>query len=1313
MMASLIILTGPIYSWSRPLAAATININLRPAGKSPVTSDRVGQSRVSEAYGKLPLSLEANLGQTDSRVRYLSRGPGFTLFLTQSEAVFSTQSSTVLRMKLARANLSESIEGVERLPGRSNYFIGNDRRKWRANVPSYSKVKYKNVYSGIDLVYYGNQQELEYDFIVSPGARPGLISMTFEGMRRMQIDSNGDLLLDTAEGQARHHKPKAYQEIAGRRKEVAASFLINERREVSFVLGEYDERLALVIDPVFSYSTFLGGNSSDAIRGIAVDSAGNAYVTGETASTNFPVTANGYRTVHSGGFNDVIVSKLNPTGTALLSSTYLGGNGFDSGLDIAVDSSGKAYVTGSTTSSDFPTTPGAFQTVRRGGDDFFIAKVDTNPPACSPQTKENPFNCVEALVYSTFLGGSANDFVNAITIDASGNAYVVGYSDTFNVADYPTTPGAFQTTGHLFNPDGVVTKLNPTGTGLVYSTYLGGGRSQTSFGDDSVSDITVDSQGNAYVTGATDSPTFPTTPGSFQPACTNCGSFNNSSEAIIDGFVTKLNPTGTALLYSTYLGGNQQDFGVAIEVDSAGNAYVTGGVFSVDFPTTPGALRRKNSGVFKSVNGGFIWDDIGAGLIGGFGTAVRALVIDPTNPSTIYAGLFGATFGSSSGLYKSTNSGASWSPTGFVSNVRALALDPLNPSTLYVGTEHSGIFKSTDGGNNWVSINNGLLSTFIAALAVDPVTPSTIYAGNSDVGVHKSTDGGNSWTYTNGPGSGTLALSFDPSNHSIIYCARNNSVDRSTNGGGSWTYIGTGISNEAGNAVNALSADPASPSTLYAGTSRGVFKTTDGAATPWFSINNGLTSTKVQALVIDPSDPSTIYIGTEIGVFRTVDGGQNWRPSNRGLIGTSIISLALDPDDPAAVHAGGGASGREVFVTKINSQGTALVYSTYLGPGFARCIALDQFGNAYVSGVTTGGFPVTADAFKVFNNFFNDDAFVSKISATGAHLLFSTYLGGFNSESVGGIATHPSGNVYFAGATHSIDFPVTPGAFQTIFSGLNQEGYITNIGFPVGAGYDEYTVGRNDTLSVSAPGVLVNDVDVAGGPLTAVLVSGPARGALTLNGNGSFTYTPNANFTGFDSFIYRARNLANISSNLAEVVINVTACAYQLSQASQVFPHRGGAGTVAIAAANGCSWAAVSNDNWIVIVSPDGEGEGVMSFEVRENFSSSPREGSITVAGQSFIIRQAGTAGGDCRGTISPTNESISVGGGTGSVDIAIAPQCIWSAVSNASWITVTSQNSGIGPGTVTYSVAPNTGGGTRKGTIRIAGQTFSIKQKG
>jgi hypothetical protein len=1312
-MASLIILTGQINSWNRPLARVTSNINrtgLRLTPESPARTDQIEQARVSEAYGKLPLSLEANLGQTDSRVRFLSRGPGFTLFLTQSEAVFSTQSSTVLRMKLARANRAESIEGVGQMPGKSNYFIGNDRRKWRANVPNYSRVRYKNVYSGIDLIYYGNQQELEYDFIVSPGARPGAISMTFEGMRRMHIDSNGDLLLDTAEGQARHHKPKAYQEVAGRRKEVAASFLINERREVSFALGEYDERLALVIDPVFSYSTFLGGNNADAIQGIAVDSAGNAYVTGNTSSTNFPVTANGYQTVHSGGFNDVIVSKLNATGTALLSSTYLGGSGSEFGIDIAIDSSGNAYVTGSTASSDFPTTPGAFQTNRRGGEDFFIVKIDTNPATCSPQSKQNPFNCVEALVYSTYLGSSADDFVSAIAADASGSAYVVGWSNTFDVADFPTTPGAFQTNGHLGNPDGFVTKLNPTGTGLVYSTYLGGGDTATASGHDRVYGIALDSQGNAYLTGETNSVTFPTTPGSFQPACTNCGSFNPSSEAIVDGFVTKLNPTGTGLVYSTYLGGNHQDFGAAIAVDSSGSAYVTGRVFSSDFPTTQGVLRRTNGGAFRSVNGGVNWNDINTGLISGFGTAVRALVIDPTNPSTIYAALH--TFTSTSGVYKSTDSGASWSQTGFDFNVRALAIDPVNPSTLYVAADTSGLFKSTDGGDNWSTIHNGLLSTSIAAVAVDPVNPAILYAGNIDVGVHKSTDGGNSWFYTDGPGSGTLALSFDPSDHSTIYCARNNSVDRSTNAGGSWTYIGTGISMEAGTAVNALSVDPASPATLYAGTSRGVFKTTDGAATPWFSINNGLTSTNVNALVIDPTDSSTVYVGTQIGVFKTIDGGQNWKPANRGLIGTSIISLALDPDNPAVVHAGAAAAGGEIFVTKIDSQGAALDYSTYLGFGLVRSIAVNQSGEAYVFGETPGGFPVTADAFKIFNISLNEDTFVSMISATGAQLLFSTYLGGTASEFAGGIATHASGNVYVAGTTDSSNFPVTPGAFQTMFSGTSQA-YITKIGFPVTASYDEYTVDQNDTLSVSAPGVLANDVDVDGSSLTALLVSGPARGALTLNGNGSFTYTPNANFTGFDSFIYRARNLANISSNLAEVAINVTACSYQLSATSQVYPHRGGAGTVAVSAANGCSWAAVSNDTWIVIVSPDGEGEGAVSFEVRENFAISPRVGSITAAGQTVMILQAGTAGGDCRGTISPLNESVSVDGGTGSVDITIAQSCIWSAVSNATWITITSQNSGIGPGTLTYSVAPNTGGSTRKGTVKIAGQTFSIKQKG
>ncbi len=553
---------------------------------------------------------------------------------------------------------------------------------------------------------------------------------------------------------------------------------------------------------------------------------------------------------------------------------------------------------------------------------------------------------------------------------------------------------------------------------------------------------------------------------------------------------------------------------------------------------------------------------------------------------------------------------------------------------------------------------------------------------------------------------------MDPSNHSTVYCARTNSVNRSTDGGANWEYIGTGISSETGTAVNAVAVNPASPSTLYAGTARGVFKTTDGAATPWFLINNGLTSTNVKALVIDPDNSSTIYVGTGIGVFKTIDGGQNWKAANRGLFGTSIISLALDPDNHATVHAGAAAAGGEIFVTKINSQGTALDYSTYLGFGLVRSIAVDQFGNAYVFGETPGGFPVTADAFKIFNLSLNDDAFVSKISATGAHLLFSTYLGGAASDFAGGIATHPSGNVYVSGATDSSNFPVTPGAFQTAFSGMNQA-YITKIGFPVTAGYDEYTVDQNDTLTVAQPGVLVNDADVDGGSLTAILVSGPTNGMLTLNSNGSFTYTPNANFSGFDSFIYRARNLASISSNLAEVAINVTACSYQLSATSQVFSNRGGAGTIAVAASNGCSWAAATNDNWIVIVSPDGEGEGVVSFEVRENFASNPRVGAITVAGRNFVIRQAGTGGGDCRGIISPLSESVSVNGGTGSVDITIPLTCVWSAVSNASWITITSETSGIGPSKVIYSVAPNTGGSTRKGTLRIAGQTFSIKQKG
>ncbi len=405
--------------------------------------------------------------------------------------------------------------------------------------------------------------------MLAPGADPHALTLSFEGADRLEIDPSGELVVHTAGRDLRMHKPLIYQEVEGVRRPIGGGYVRKNERQVGFQVAAYECARPLVIDPVLVYSTYLGGSFLDIGRGIAVDGAGNAYVTGSTESGNFPTTVGAFQTslanAPNNGDPDAFVTKLNPTATALVYSTYLGGGLADVGRGIAVDGAGNAYVTGGTESADFPTTMGAFDSICGGCapliTDAFVTKLNTTGTA---------------LLYSTYLGGGNADVGNGIAVDGAGNAYVTGSTASAAPTPFPTTPGAFQTTiGNPLstNTDAFVTKLNTTGTALVYSTYLGGSASDIGHG------IAVDAANNAYVTGETPSANFPTTVGAFQTALANAA-------FVADAFVTKVNPTGSALVYSTYLGGGAADIGRGIALDSVGpNAYITGSTVSANFPT--------------------------------------------------------------------------------------------------------------------------------------------------------------------------------------------------------------------------------------------------------------------------------------------------------------------------------------------------------------------------------------------------------------------------------------------------------------------------------------------------------------------------------------------------------------------------------------------------------------------------------------------------------------------------------------------------------------------------------------------------------
>ncbi|MCC5468329.1 SBBP repeat-containing protein [Pelosinus baikalensis] len=473
-----------------------------------------------------------------------------------------------LSLRFIGSNPSANITARKEEPGTINFFIGNDPAKWRTNLHSYAEIVYPELWPNIDMVFRNTGGVLKYEFIIQPGANLNNIRLTYDGADNLSPDADGNLLIHTPMGILTEQCPVSYQPDGEQQLPVATEFTLecqpNGSLAFGFTVGAgYDPRYPLVIDPGLVYSTYLGGdNNYDEGFGIVIDTSGNAYVTGLTESTDFPTTPGAFQTSLK-GFADAFVTKLNPAGSALVYSTYLGGdNNFDEGLGIAVDTSGNAYVTGLTESTDFPTTPGAFQTSLKGFEDGFITKL--NPTG-------------SALVYSTYLGGSSFDRSLGIAVDTSGSAYVTGFAQS---TDFPTTPGAFQISfkGVL---DIFITKLNPTGSALVYSTYLGGSNFDEGFG------IAIDTSGNAYVTGFTQSTDFPTTLGAFQ----------TSLKGFEDGFVTKLNSTGSALVYSTYLGGNSTDEGFGIAVDTSENAYITGLTQSTDFPTTPGAFQTSLKGI--------------------------------------------------------------------------------------------------------------------------------------------------------------------------------------------------------------------------------------------------------------------------------------------------------------------------------------------------------------------------------------------------------------------------------------------------------------------------------------------------------------------------------------------------------------------------------------------------------------------------------------------------------------------------------------------------------------------------------------------
>jgi uncharacterized protein (TIGR03437 family) len=1290
------------------------------------------QPRLARAYGQLPLSFELNRGQTAAPVKFLARGGGHTLFLTADEAVLRAGQAAPLRLKLLRANPATRISGVEELPAKSNYLIGADPRRHLTGVSHYARVRYENAWPGIELVWYGNKErQLEYDLLVAPGASLKAARLAISGARALTIDREGALVLSTEAGTVRMLKPVAWQEVEGKRVAVACSYRLNRRGEISFETGAYNRRYPLVIDPVLQYSTFLGGTGSETGTAIAVDAQGNTYITGQTGSVDFPGPSP-LKGAKPANDNDAYVLKLNPSGSAIIYATWLGGSSSETANAIAVDAGGNAHVTGETFSTDFPKTTGALRESSAGGSDVYVVK------------------------------------------------------------------------------------LNPAGTALVYGTYLGGSSVDRGVG------LAVDGGGNAWVAGSTDSFNFPVA----GPAAGTTGSARSGSAVYKSSGGNNWSPSSTGLTTSSVT-----EF---IADPGAANTFYTAG------------------GVFKTTDGGNTWSRAGTlPQINGLSVGAFAFVIDPKTPTTFY-------LATSNGVYKSVNAGQSYElrSTGLqFPLINALAIDPVTPTTLYAASAF-GVFKTTNGGDSWTLSNNGLSTGpnntgqvyRVSRFAIDPLNPSTIYAG-ADRGVFKSTNGGGNWIgvnsgFTNagqpGLGPNITALIVDPLNSTTLYAgvaAFNGSLYKSTNGGVTWQQSASGLSATFGTntfpvGVNALALAASMPTTLYAATSSGVYKSTDGGAN-WAASNSGLAGVTVNTVFVDPRNATNVLAGANIGgdafvsklnatgtalAYSMYLGGTSGDTANgvaadangnAWVVGTTASTNFPTLNPLRATNAGSS----DIFVAKLNAtgagaSGSALAYSTFLGGSFGddgRGVALDAAGNVYLTGTTSSSdFPVVnALQNQLGGSLSLTDALVVKLKGDGSALLYSTYLGGGASDTGLGIAVDAGGNAWVTGSSGTIFTATTPfpavGALQQEFGGGTTDAFIARLnasgarllfsslmgglandqgnGIAVDAAGNAYVTGTTNSmnfptanpLQATLKSTFASDAFALKLALNADLALTLAESRDPVMVNNQLTYTATVTNNGPDNSgpialtdtlpagvtLVSATASQGTCSGTATVTCNLGELAAQERATVTLVITAATAGTLTNrASVSGTTSDAVQANN---SASVETRVSAQPSIAGRITLGTSAGVGNVnvalggaqtktaTTANDGFYQFADLTAGGNytvtperagfvfnppqrsfsnvtadqtgnftavaCQFTIAPLNRTFPATGGIGSLVISSPDaQCPWTARSNVPWITVTSTTNGNGNGVVTFNVAATTA--ARSGTLTVAGNVFTVWQE-
>jgi hypothetical protein len=979
------------------------------AKAAPEAPEPAAERATAEAFDALPMAFEPNVGQTDARVRYVARGRGYGVFLTHDEVGLSVGGRSAVRMRLDGARAGARVEPAAELPGRVNYLVGSDPAKWHADVPTYAGVRVSGVYEGIDAVFYGSHQCLEYDFEVAPGADPSQIRIRFEGAESVEVEESGDVVLKVAGGELRQQRAAVYQEGESGRRRVASRYVVAGDGGVGLELGDYDPTRPLVVDPTLVFSTLVGGSDGmsqtrDGGRGVAMGQDGAIYVLGYSTSNALPAgfPMGGVR----GDLGGTFVLKLDPTGTSVLYATWFAGDVSETPRAIAVDATGAAYVTGTTGSTTLPGTNG-FDRTPNGGGDGFVFKLDP--------TGSN-------VVYATVLGGSDADTPRGIAVDGQGSAYVTGQTRS---ASFPVA-NAYDATfnGPAFSYDAFVTKLAPDGGSLAYSTFLGGAADENAY------TIAVDAAGRAFVGGGTGSSTFPTA---------------NAYDATpngFDAFVTEFAPDGGSLAYSTFLGGSSGESVTALAVDAAGAIYVAGSTASTDFPLVNAADATLSSGeafvaeiapagtslVYSTYFGGIQNDTVGGIAVDSSGAAyVTGATFSNNIPVT---NAFDATYNERHG--EGDAFALKVNPTGSFGYATYLGGEWYDEGFgVAVGADGQAVVVGETISANFPSTASAFDPTYNGGVDYDPGDRG------GDVFVTKLTAAGTALTFSTYIGGGSEdrgdAIAVDASG--AIYLA---GETLSANLAGAGNAFGGGYKD-----AYVAKLDPTGTSlvfTTYLGGSEsdgGIGLAVDAAGAVYLAGYTGSadfpTANAYDATLDGSGDAFVTKLAPDGGsfVYSTFFGGG----------GGSATAIAVDSSG-AAIVVGTAAANlplvnavdttytyKESFVTKFAPSGTSLVYSTYLGGtdrDEANAVAVDQSGAAYVVGFTTSAdFPVTA-SYDVTND--NGDMFVTKLTASGA-FAYSTFLGGSGGEFATAVAVDATGSAYVAGYTSSANYP-TRNAFD-------------------------------------------------------------------------------------------------------------------------------------------------------------------------------------------------------------------------------------------------------------------------------------------